>query len=352
MHTPRKPAAARAASKSQGQGGSGVPGPTYPTVSVWLFRTILHFGRTSAFAAIFFFLLYRPFIVTPVVQWFSTVDLGFVPKYLTSFFEGTDAPAQTNLRDATFTALLLGVTHTMFYWTLNSLDLLILRKGWLKELHEPRTQRMQLPPGVLRRTLMEAVVGQLLSPFMIFFFAVYFPPYQPIFSQSTPQLREYTILEFCGHFAACLFSLETLFYLGHRLCHEVPAIYRLVHKQHHMYVGVVGFGSEFAHPLEQLFVNYLSALFYITAFAPYLSADWANFWLIYRFLETYEIHSGLYFGNTWLTAIGLTNSESARFHDFHHTDNRGNYGWPWIDWLGGSMDSYLAHFDGTKEGKS
>ena len=33
---------------------------------------------------------------------------------------------------------------------------------------------------------------------------------------------------------------------------------------------------------------------------------------------------------------------SLEDHDYHHTGNRGNFGAPYLDWLHGTMDSWLA----------
>ena len=68
-------------------------------------------------------------------------------------------------------------------------------------------------------------------------------------------------------------------------------------------------------------------------------------WLAYRLCQTYEAHSGFCFYGSWLHSIGLTNSESAGFHDFHHTGNRGNFGFgppSYLDHMFGTMDAWLA----------
>ena len=65
-------------------------------------------------------------------------------------------------------------------------------------------------------------------------------------------------------------------------------------------------------------------------------------WLAWRLEQTYEAHSGYCFYGTWLHSIGLTNSEAAAYHDYHHTGNRGNFGASYLDWMHGTMDSWLA----------
>jgi sterol desaturase/sphingolipid hydroxylase (fatty acid hydroxylase superfamily) len=72
-------------------------------------------------------------------------------------------------------------------------------------------------------------------------------------------------------------------------------------------------------------------------------------WLGYRLYSTYEAHSNLYLGHTWLAKIGLTVSEDAAFHSFHHEQShRGNFSYPHWDILFGTMDHWLA--EGGTEG--
>ena len=96
-----------------------------------------------------------------------------------------------------------------------------------------------------------------------------------------------------------------------------------------------------------------------------------------RLHQTYEGHSGyckvyiicthltlfsnpsLGFYGTFLHKIGLTYSEGAAFHDFHHTGNRGNFGGPvYLDYFFGTMDAWFllggtqGYVDRAKAGNS
>ena len=65
-------------------------------------------------------------------------------------------------------------------------------------------------------------------------------------------------------------------------------------------------------------------------------------YLAWRLSATYESHSGYCFRGSWPQRyLGLTNGSNAEFHDFHHTDNRGNYGSEMLDYLFGTMDNWL-----------
>ena len=66
-------------------------------------------------------------------------------------------------------------------------------------------------------------------------------------------------------------------------------------------------------------------------------------WIGVRLEEAYEGHSGYCFYGSWLHSIGLTNSEKAAYHDYHHTENHGNFGGPeYLDHLCGTHDGWLA----------
>ena len=64
-------------------------------------------------------------------------------------------------------------------------------------------------------------------------------------------------------------------------------------------------------------------------------------WFAWRLEQTYEAHSGYSFYGTWLHKIGLTNADSAAFHDFHHTENKGSFGCEFTDHMFGTMDRWL-----------
>lgn len=65
-------------------------------------------------------------------------------------------------------------------------------------------------------------------------------------------------------------------------------------------------------------------------------------WIAVRLQQTYEVHSGYCFRGSFLHKIGLTNSDGAAYHDFHHTKNSGNFGGGmYLDYFFGTMDSYV-----------
>eukprot|EP00743_Colponemidia_sp_Colp-15_P015758 GILK01019047.1.p1 GENE.GILK01019047.1~~GILK01019047.1.p1 ORF type:complete len:242 (-),score=5.21 GILK01019047.1:39-764(-) len=128
-----------------------------------------------------------------------------------------------------------------------------------------------------------------------------------------------------------LFMNETGFYWTHRLLHEVPFLYRTIHKKHHKYIGSISIAAEYAHPLETIFSS-IVPLFFMTAFVP-TSPVVFPLWVMLRLLETYESHSGYCFDGSFLSQkFNMTYSGYTLFHDFHHVANKGNYGQGGIFW--------------------
>ena len=60
-------------------------------------------------------------------------------------------------------------------------------------------------------------------------------------------------------------------------------------------------------------------------------------WITMRLEQTYMAHSDYAFKNTLLDYVGLAHTDSAIFHDHHHTTNRGNFVgnmmWDYVWWV-------------------
>jgi len=129
--------------------------------------------------------------------------------------------------------------------------------------------------------------------------------------------------------------MDFWFYWTHRGLHYFPQLYGRIHKKHHKFNITVGVAAGYAHPLEDIFVNALS-----TGLGPFLFPSHFVVYLIYmaiRINETLDAHSGYAF--PW--SLWTFWDDRARRHDFHHSDNRGNYGaWRFWDWLTGTDAPY------------
>jgi len=129
---------------------------------------------------------------------------------------------------------------------------------------------------------------------------------------------------------------EVLFHYSHRLLHWRP-LYKRIHKQHHKYIGTIGFAAEYAHPVEQLLANQGPTI--IGSIVQGVHPLILLVWLAWRLENTYEGHSGYCFKGTLLNKIGLLHANQAPHHDFHHTHNVGCYSSIFWDWVDGTLDA-------------
>jgi len=123
------------------------------------------------------------------------------------------------------------------------------------------------------------------------------------------------------------------FYWVHRFLHW-NAIYKYIHKQHHLHAAPFGMAAEYAHPIETVFLGVGSVLGpIIFAYTHGMHLVTLYIWLAIRLLQTVEVHSGYNFPwstNRWMPLWG-----GAEFHDFHHMTFSSNFSstftlWDWV----------------------
>jgi sterol desaturase/sphingolipid hydroxylase (fatty acid hydroxylase superfamily) len=228
------------------------------------------------------------------------------------------------------------LTHEATYVVCNGFFYLCDKYKLLAHYKQPRKDAQQPSAELIAKTLRETMVGHLITQPLIMYFLAW-PTFQacgmPSLTAPLPNLLT-------AYLQLLAFSLVNSwgFYFAHRMLH-LPQFYKRFHKQHHDYKGTIGIAAEYAHPLEQVLANFLPTLGGMFFTGSHFSV-WLT-WLIWRLETTYEDHSGYCFRGSWLDKLGLLHSDSADFHDFHHTDNRGNFGFEIQDYLFGTMDSYL-----------
>ena len=129
------------------------------------------------------------------------------------------------------------------------------------------------------------------------------------------------------HVMICIMCEDFWFYWLHRMLHckdkRFP-LYQMVHKMHHEFKDLLFIGATYAHPIESFLSN--SIPFYS---GPFLLGTRFHFttlylWAFFRFFESYDAHSGYEF--PWSICRIMPFSGDATAHQFHHTDNVGNYG--------------------------
>lgn len=215
------------------------------------------------------------------------------------------------------------------------------RCGYFKSHQLPRPAHIVPRDDLLLSTIKTALVDQLItSPIAFWVLLTHVNP-SAVASQSMP--RPSLLAMYLYYVGSMLFS-GAYFYVAHRTLHEVPFLYRTIHKKHHQYIGTVAIAAEHAHPLEALFANSVSTVGFALVVGVPLPVWFV--WLASRLQETYETHSGYCFERTRLARIGLLNSQRAKFHNFHLAVNVGNYGGPMADWVGGSMGPWIKSNNG------
>ncbi|CBZ26105.1 hypothetical protein, unknown function [Leishmania mexicana MHOM/GT/2001/U1103] len=168
-----------------------------------------------------------------------------------------------------------------------------------------------------------------------------------------------SLVNIASHFLIANIINEMGFYIVHSILHSNPTLYRVFHKKHHMYTGTISLAAEYATPLEEILANAIpTTAYFVFMFFRYTREEasrsafvtsaraWPLFitWMWARLWETYEVHSGYCFSETWLGKLGLLHGHRARFHDFHHTHNVCNYGSGlFMDALLNTMDPYVIY---------
>lgn len=154
------------------------------------------------------------------------------------------------------------------------------------------------------------------------------------------------------HLLACVLIGDTVFYWGHRYLHENKWLYNTVHKKHHEFKYVVGVATEYSHPVEDLFVNTASGIA-----GPLLLGS--PVWVLAGHLgillaQSIDAHGGLDLRFPLSCWNMLPYSDCAVAHDFHHSNNVGNYGgfFSFWDHAMGTDVHYKKHLAKLQKGTS
>lgn len=126
-----------------------------------------------------------------------------------------------------------------------------------------------------------------------------------------------------GELLVCFAVCDTHFYWLHRLFHAVPFLYKHLHKKHHEFTVNTSIAAEYTSIHEQVILNIPSAILGPMLFASHPITT--GIFMALRMLESLEIHSGYHFPWAPYGFFSFLHG-GARFHEFHHSKNVGNYG--------------------------
>lgn len=211
--------------------------------------------------------------------------------------------------------------HAILYYGMNCLFLFFHFRGIFKQYQIPRTKGQPFPDATkLRKTIIEGTISHFTS--------------LPVGTFVLWKLIEFRGGTMAGPLPSwwtlvwqlliALIVLDFVFYWVHRWFH-IPYLYQKFHKKHHEYKWTIGFAAEWAHPVEHLLANQ-SSMAIAMIFMGVHGFTWFV-WLAYRLWDTFQGHSGYAFPFY---------CRQTQFHDFHHTNNVGNYASEFMDTLFGT----------------
>jgi sterol desaturase/sphingolipid hydroxylase (fatty acid hydroxylase superfamily) len=114
------------------------------------------------------------------------------------------------------------------------------------------------------------------------------------------------------------------FFWSHWAFHH-PLLYRF-HKVHHEYTITVSTAGFHFHLFEAFVTQQINAGIYMKAAMAYapIHVNTLIYWYIFRTWDAYNGHCGYVFPWSPLQLIPFCTNDD--YHDFHHTQNYGNYG--------------------------
>ena len=132
---------------------------------------------------------------------------------------------------------------------------------------------------------------------------------------------------------------ETAFYWSHVLMHQ-PWFYKTFHKKHHEFKGTIGIAGLYFTTFDYL-VNNITLGIGPNLLGVRCHMFTSHMWTIVSVVDGIMVHSGYDF--PWLHFSLLPFSSNSNEHDFHHSQNAGNYASYLVFWdyICGTNKNYL-----------
>jgi len=211
--------------------------------------------------------------------------------------------------------------HNFVYWGFNLLMYLAYVNNWWQK-YKIQTNKWPDRGTVMHCLKLLAFNHIVLLPISFYYIFPIFKYFGLHFETPFP-----SIFEIIWQFAVFIIVNDTAFYWSHRMLH-IPVLYKTIHKRHHQFAVSIGIAAEYAHPVEQIFSNSIPTILGPVLVGPHIVTLWL--WFFFRIWETVDAHSGYEFPITpfnWIPFFGGPDR-----HDFHHSNNTGNFGAFFIFW--------------------
>lgn len=223
--------------------------------------------------------------------------------------------------------------HIVIYWSYNYFMSICYRYDLFatKRLGKRSTANKALVNDANKRALFSHLVAQPLVLYLLTYPCFSFCGIQ--FQSRVPSLAVC-----CRDVAVSYFLNDTLFYWAHRALHH-PAIYKYVHKEHHLFQDSVADATEFVHPLEDL-IAFLAFSAGCLLLKSHVVVFWI--WMTIRLLETLDAHCGFAFD--WSPFSCFPFQSGSERHYYHHSHNLGCFSSSTMIWdrLMGTDKDFLA----------
>jgi sterol desaturase/sphingolipid hydroxylase (fatty acid hydroxylase superfamily) len=133
---------------------------------------------------------------------------------------------------------------------------------------------------------------------------------------------------------------DITFYWSHRFLH-FDFIYPYLHKEHHVYKNSISISGEHSHPIDYMFSSLLPSNLGALILGNRIHAITHTVWMVFRVAESADGHCGYDF--SWSPFRFIPFSAGSEFHNYHHSNFKGNYGSFFTFWdtiCGTVNDSY------------
>jgi sterol desaturase/sphingolipid hydroxylase (fatty acid hydroxylase superfamily) len=278
--------------------------------------------------------------------YFSAGVVFYEPLWEYFFGSEKQATALSYQEERLYFAIFSSTCLEVVFWLSQLLVYLVMLNPASVEGVERIEKRHRKYPSdeLLKKCLQDVLIGHAVRPFLLW---VFYPLLKwrgiGLASSGAPP----SVFVLLAQIFICVQVDDFLFYWVHRWFHENKFLYKHVHKQHHEFGYTVGLATEYAHPVEDFanFIPTIAGAFLLGAHASVLIG-----YVGLKLWQSVDAHSGYVMPfplSPWNLLLGM---DCSRAHDFHHSNNVGNYGGYFTFWdsVCGTDAAYKRHMGKNK----